>query len=89
MDSSSNSDDKDLGMLDSVSKGGQNFFKKFLWKLLYDIRHKNIENLSQEEKLDELIYEINKPKLKEIFQDGRKKFEFKEEGKDILVFNYL
>jgi hypothetical protein len=83
--SSEESKPENTDMIEKISNQGQNFFKKFLWKIFYETRHKTFENLSDKDYLNELITEINKPKLKEIFFGFRKRFEFKDQGKDISV----
>lgn len=78
-------DDEGTGMLDYVSQRGQNFFKKFLWKILYDVRYKNYDDTFDKEILSDFLIEIKKPKLKEVNIGRRKKFEFTRNGKDIFV----
>ena len=87
--SSDESKQENTDMIEKISHQGQNFFKKFLWKIFYETRHKSIENFSDREYINELITEINKPKLKEFFFGLRKRFEFKDKGKDISVRKFF
>lgn len=75
-----------INIITSLSKGCQSFFKKFLWRIIYSIKFKEFQFMSEEELTNQLILEVQKPKVIESFIKSKKKFAENKAERDIYVY---
>jgi len=76
-------------LLGDWTKACQIFFKKFLWRIIYTINSKELQLISEHEKIIQIILEIKKPKAQEIYVSSNKKFLQVNEGRDIYVITII
>lgn len=57
----------------TLSKACQTFFSKFIWRIIYHIKMKDYEYMSEEEIIKEFISEVKKLKLRESCYKGRRR----------------
>jgi hypothetical protein len=84
-DNQINQGGKFIGIVHKLSRSAKKFFNLFLWRMIYLASQKNIRNISEENALENLVLELQKPKLREILAKGRKIFIHIPDGKDVYV----
>lgn len=83
-------DNNGINIMTSISKGCQAFFKKFIWRIIYSIKFKEFEFMSEEEMINLLILEVQKPKVTESFvRKNNKRLIQNKEDRDIHVNLFL
>ncbi len=80
---------RSMSIMNKLSRSARKFFRLFLWKMIYLASQKNLKNISEENALENLIKELQKPKLQEILAKGRKIFIHIPDGKDVHVFKII
>jgi len=73
------------GIVNKLSRSAKKFFRLFLWRMIFLASQKNLRNISEENALENLVSELQKPKLPEILAKGRKIFIHIPDGKDVYV----
>lgn len=84
-DSNKKKENKEYNIFDVLSRRARKFLKFFMWKIISLLSQRDIRNLKEENAYENVISELKKPKVIEIFHKGKRIMINLPESKDVHV----